>query len=383
MQRLADAVVWQDNEVRIDVSKSDLALRRGEVMIDTLSSVEDSKGASGVRGDLSVTNLRIIWVSHRTSRVNISVGINCISPGRGLALRSATSKTRGNLQSLYVAADFQGVKFEFIFTSLVRASPRLFTTVMNVQKYVEIRARCSCVRAFFIHNPPTLPSRSYESSKIYRELKLRSAIFRIEDKSLVLLPRERTFTKLSCWNLASESGSLGEAVVTSQRIAWRASFAENFNVSIPYVAMKSVNVRNNPKFGATLVIATTRRAGDLLFGFRVDPPEKLAALEKELLALREAAAAAPDFGVVVVVDDNTDEDTQGAGGASHRSSAPTEDVEVHDDSGEHGSGGDAYAAYLAEGPKEGDRPVIFSSELGLAIESPPPGMTLAQLWVAL
>jgi Bardet-Biedl syndrome 5 protein len=159
MQRLADTAVWQDNEVRIDVAKSDLALRRGEVIIDTLSSVEDSKGASGVRGDLSVTNLRLIWVSHRTSRVNISVGINCISPGRGLALRSATSKTRGNLQSLYVAADFQGVKFEFIFTSLVRASPRLFTTVMNVQKCVGVmRGALACAPAFIMRPHPPSPA---------------------------------------------------------------------------------------------------------------------------------------------------------------------------------------------------------------------------------
>jgi len=61
----------------------------------------------------------------------------------------------------------------------------------------------------------------------------------------------------------------------------------------------------------------------------------------------------------------------------------TEDVEVTEAAGAHGAGGDAYAAYLAEGPKEGDRPVVFSAELGLAVESPPPGMSLAQLWTSL
>jgi Bardet-Biedl syndrome 5 protein len=237
---------------------------------------------------------------------------------------------------------------------------------------------------------PTLPSyyRAYESSRMYRELKLRSAIFRPEDKSLVLLPRERTFSQVSCWNLASESGSLGEAFVTSQRLTWRASFAENFNVSIPFMVMERVAIRASPKFGSTLVVTTSEKSGGLLFGFRVDPPERLITLEKELIALREAALAAPEFGVSVIIE-VTDESGGGGGVSNTTTSAviPThdniEDSIVNDMSGDHGSGGDAYAAYLAEGPKEGDRTVIFSTELGLAVESPPPGMTLAQLWVAL
>jgi len=210
-------------------------------------------------------------------------------------------------------------------------------------------------------------------------VKLRSAIFRPDDKTLVLLPRERTFTELDCWNLASESGSLGRGFVTSQRLAWRASFAENFNVSIPYCMMARVGVRPNGRFGPTLVVETCERAGGLLFGFRVDPPERLAALEKELCALRDAAAAAPDFGVAVEVE-AADE----AGAGARAPPPPTEDADALADAhGGDASGGDAYAAYLAEGPKEGDRPVVFSQELGLAVEAPPPGMSLAQLWVAL
>ncbi len=213
-------------------------------------------------------------------------------------------------------------------------------------------------------------------------MKLRSAIFRPEDKSLVLLPRERTFSQLECWNLASESGNLGVATVTSQRLAWRASFAENFNVSVPYCMMERVGVRENGRFGRTLVVQTCERGGAHLFGFRVDPPERLLALEKELLALREAAARAPDFGVAVVADEAAD-----AGGAPPPPGAPPpradDDVEVDDDTHAAGAGADAYAAYLAEGPKEGDRPVVFAAELGLAVEAPPPGVSLAQLWAAL
>ena len=55
---------------------------------------------------------------------------------------------------------WSGTKFEFIFTSLVKNSPRLFTTIQSVFK-------------------------SYESTKLYRDLKLRGAI--IGNKELCLL----------------------------------------------------------------------------------------------------------------------------------------------------------------------------------------------------
>jgi hypothetical protein len=37
------------------------------------------------------------------------------------------------------------------------------------------------------------------------------------------------------WNLANDAGNLGAMTVTSQRVVWRATLTENFNVSIPYI----------------------------------------------------------------------------------------------------------------------------------------------------
>ena len=42
-----DFKVWQHTEVRFDQRASALALRRGEVLIDSLDSVEDTKGNTG------------------------------------------------------------------------------------------------------------------------------------------------------------------------------------------------------------------------------------------------------------------------------------------------------------------------------------------------
>lgn len=52
--------------------RSDIKLRKGEVLIDSINSVEDTKGNNGERGSLSVTNLRIMWACHRSRRTNLS-----------------------------------------------------------------------------------------------------------------------------------------------------------------------------------------------------------------------------------------------------------------------------------------------------------------------
>jgi Bardet-Biedl syndrome 5 protein len=97
--------------------------------------VEDSKGNSGDRGALTVTNLRLLWVSHADPRRNLSVGWGCLAPGsEGISIKAAVSKLRGNLQAFVVRASFRGAKFDFMFTSLVKASPRLFGVAQDVYR---------------------------------------------------------------------------------------------------------------------------------------------------------------------------------------------------------------------------------------------------------
>lgn len=176
--------VWQDRELRFDSPEAHLACRSGEKIIDSINSVEDTKGHTwhcryafigkilmttsliiscqlnctgnnGERGALIVTNLRIIWISHAHARINLSkisnedyllpqithyllyfmlltlhigVGFNTLLT---LNIRKAKSKLRGTTQALCVLAKFNS-RFEFIFTSLVKNSPRLFSTCQAV-----------------------------------------------------------------------------------------------------------------------------------------------------------------------------------------------------------------------------------------------------------
>jgi len=98
-------------------------------VIDRLNSVEDTKGNNGTRGSLLITNLRMIWMSHKSFRTNLSVGYGCVQT---ITIRSAPSILRSRAQALYLMTKASEFRYEFIFTSLVEGSPRLFTTIQAV-----------------------------------------------------------------------------------------------------------------------------------------------------------------------------------------------------------------------------------------------------------
>merc|ERR1719498_1811559 len=265
--------VWQDREIKFDQQPSVLRLRKGEFQIDSINSVEDTKGNNGERGILIVTNLRLIWTSAKTARTNLSIGYNCVS---SVNIRLVQSKIKGSTQALIVMTRFNSTRFEFIFTSLVKNSPRLFTTVQAVFK-------------------------SYETTKLYRDLKLRGAIIR--DKELVMLPHEQVYEKIGgICNLSSDQGNLGTFIITNVRTVWFAVLAENFNVSIPYLQMKSINVRNS-KFGQALVIETTSSSGGYILGFRADPVDHLEEVYTQIHNIWKIFSATPIFGVEYLVEE--------------------------------------------------------------------------------
>jgi Bardet-Biedl syndrome 5 protein len=338
-----DDSVWQDREIRFDVGFAQLKPRRGEVEIDSINSVEDTKGNNGEKGALSITNLRIIWASHKDPRTNLSIGLNCI---QSVNIRTAASRLRGNTQGLYVMTKFNNSRFEFIFTSLVKNSPRLFTTVQAIFK-------------------------SYETTKLYRDLKLRGAI--IKDKQLLMLPDEEVYSKVDgAWNLSSDQGNLGTFFVTSVRLVWHANLAENFNVSIPYLQIKAIKVRDS-KFGHALVIETSARSGGYILGFRIDPVDKLNEVYKEIRTLHEVYSTNPVFGIKFSVEEKPQALDE------RKIERKQDDVEIIED--EHY---DVLAAYYADGSGVGtgsaDKPPVYNNDLGLAIEPLKEGVSIEELW---
>jgi Bardet-Biedl syndrome 5 protein len=337
--------VWQDREIRFDIHTEDLACRRGEYVIDNMEHVEDTKGNNGDRGVLSITNLRMVWRSAKRARTNLSIGYAAII---SINIRAAQSRLRGNTHALYVLTKFSNSRFEFVFTNLVRNSPRLFTTIQAV-------------------------FRAYDTTQMYRNLRLRGAI--IQDKQLRLLPREEVYTHLSgVWNLSAEQGNLGTFVITNVRLVWHANMAESFNVSIPYLQMRSVQYRES-KFGMAIVIKTNKRSGGYTLGFTVTPAERMEEVYREIRMLWTTFSDNPIFGVDFDVEEHVESI------AEVTVPRREDDVEIDDE-----EVSDALAAYYADGAGDaGDadaRPPAVHPVLGLAVEQPPEGITLEQLWNA-
>ncbi len=235
--------------------------------------------------------------------------------------------------------------FEFVFTSLVKNSPRLFTTVQTVMK-------------------------AYETSKLYRDLKLRGSI--VKDGDLVLLPREQVFDKISgVWNLSSEQGNLGAFFITNIRIVWHCSLASNFNVSLPYLQIKMVRIRDS-KFGKALVLETFAKSGGYILGFRVDPADTLSNIHKQILSFHQLFSSNPDFGVDFTFEDEMLSTKQ------LLQPKIEEDIEIiNEQEDSH-----AMAAYYAEGADEEGftNEVVYDESIGLAVESLKDGLSLDQLW---
>lgn len=336
-------VCWQDREIRFDCSANDVACRQGEELLTTLEGIEDTKGNNGDLGDLRVTNLRLIWVSRKSKRTNICIGHNCIT---SVTVKAASSRLQGQTQSLYILTKYHNQRFEFIFTAAADSSSQLFAAVQGVQ-------------------------RAYELSRLYRDLKLRGAL--IVDRELKLLPQEQTYSRVNgVWNLSAEQGNLGTFFISNVRVVWYANLAENFNVSIPYLQIRSVRVRES-KFGQALVIETSPASGGYILGFKVDPKETLDYVHKEISSLWQVYTANPVFGV----EYRPEAYMPGVGGLSI---APSEqDVEIIDPPDR----GDALAQYYADATKGADREPVYCAELGLAVEQLKEGLTIEQLWSVL
>lgn len=336
----AEFTFWQDREIRFDVSAAEYQLRGGEVIIDTLDCVEDTKGNNGIQGMLTATNLRLLWHCSKDPKINLSIGFNCV---QNVSVHSAASRLRGHTQALYVNTKFEKARYEFVFTYLIEESPRLFSSVQAVWK-------------------------AYDSSRIYRDLKLRCAI--IQEQELLLVPHEQVFTKISgVWNLSSDQGNLGTLYVSNIRVVWFANLAENFNVSIPYLQMVGVKVRDS-KFGPAFVIETSNQAGGYVLGFRVDPPEKLQEVFKEVSSLWKLYGNNPIIGVDFQIEQVPQSIDKRVVQRIQDGANVVEDV-----------ASDAFAAYYAdEGQKNSDRKPVFDSQLGLAIEKLRDGVTIDALW---
>ncbi|CAB3233117.1 unnamed protein product [Arctia plantaginis] len=210
--------------------------------------------------------------------------------------------------------------------------------------------------------------RAYTGSRMYRDIKLRGAI--VHNKHLKILPLETIcLNEHSIWNLSSDSGNLGTLVVTNVRVVWYADVNDAFNVSMPYITIESISVRDS-KFGEALVFVVRPSSGGYVLGFRADPRERLRPLLTELQALHRAYTEKPIFGIELIWNNENPK-------------SESDDIEELEEIGEPRGemGPNLYlASQLAQNKGEAESQPVYSPYLGLAIEPLKEGFTLKSLF---
>lgn len=87
--------------------------------------------------------------------------------------------------------------------------------------------------------------------------------------------------------------------MTNVRIVWFANLAEGFNVSLPWIQVKNIKIRES-KFGTALVLETSDFSGGYILGFRID---NLDEVYTEITALYKVYTQTPVFGVECTFED--------------------------------------------------------------------------------
>ncbi|KAJ3240933.1 Bardet-Biedl syndrome 5 protein [Chytriomyces hyalinus] len=342
---------WQQEEIRIDCPESQLKLRVGESSAGAFSDVHDVKGSAGEPGSLQITTLRFIWRSSLNKRGNLSIGLNTV---QSLMCSKSESVVHGHTESLQVEAKFAGTRFQFVFRTpctISRCAPEL--SVASV--------------ADRIHQ-------SFNKSKIYRELKVKTAI--ITDGELDLLEYESIHGQLPrVLNVSNDQGKVGRMIFTNIRVVWYCTVDNNANLSIPYLQIAISSVRNS-KYGQAMCIETyaSSQASSYKFGFQIaTSSESDTKRLKDVVALLRAAVQSylemPIFGVQFEGCLANDEYAVSDSKIDGRESLATLAGEHEDDEGLIVDEADHHKldAYKQRGEVSGETEFIFDASLGLAV----------------
>lgn len=236
--------IWQEREVRFDVLKKEISLRKGEKQLDTVSNIEDSKGNNGDVGCIIFTNLRLIWFSIENLKLNLSIGYDCILASD---VKLTNSKVSGECTALFIKVKFGNSRFEFVFNAVGNSSPQLFNTFVHVIKL-------------------------YERTRIYRDIKYKN--FLSMDKKILKLNLENFYFKVKNVSLITLSKgeeivvNEGEFIVSNVRIIWFCPNIENYCVSLPWIDIRMIKEREHKKYGQTIMIESNKFFGSLIVNFK-------------------------------------------------------------------------------------------------------------------
>jgi Bardet-Biedl syndrome 5 protein len=68
-----NAFTHLDRDIKFDVVAKLVQMQPGEEEIDLIPQIEDTKGKIGEKGEMLVTNMRLLWISKDKANTNLSI----------------------------------------------------------------------------------------------------------------------------------------------------------------------------------------------------------------------------------------------------------------------------------------------------------------------
>jgi len=122
--------------------------------------------------------------------------------------------------------------------------------------------------------------------------------FLTQDKNLILLPEEQILNKITAVsNLQNDQAVSGVLYVTNVRITWFSNNIENYNLSLPWIQIKTIKTKDHVKFGKAVSIETNKQLGGNTIMLKFNGGENLENLIKELVKLHLKYLENPLLGV--------------------------------------------------------------------------------------
>ncbi|EFO60965.1 Basal body protein [Giardia lamblia P15] len=233
-----------DKLLLVDAAADALVLVPGEYAIVRFDGVEDVRADPTVLdslrfGTVTLTNLRLAWNSRGDPNGHsISVGLSTITKisvgnlhrdkqKEMTSLEGSSSPDKGLFitgnRSVVLHATFNQLGYKFELKPSSREFTQQNSNFFNILQTVY---------------------RAHDTTRMYRRVRVRSSIVR--DGQPILLSREVILSSIHNIGLVSAIGVsnvLGVFIRTSHRIIWFSPTNESYNVSIPYIDVLSLSIK--------------------------------------------------------------------------------------------------------------------------------------------
>ena len=372
---MSDDFVWQDRYVKIDCNKKDISLRKGEESYEILKLIKDSKSPSGAIGTFLFTNLRLIWYENGNLKNNFSIGYDTIIDLSEKKTESKIDVDSEIITSLCIKCKDNDNEYEFLFTSIAEKDINLKTSLSNSLKI-------------------------YEVGRYYRDIKVKGAdIVVFKEKKLNQLPDENILNTLNGISYINNQGNYpGILIITNLRIVWLSTQYENFNLTIPWIQMSKIQSKSDSKYEKLISVTIKNYFGGNLYNFYIAKSNLfdkiLDDMTKAMFYYQEDPILGVNINKLMIDDNKANKPKKDKNEIQEQHPKKVNKIDEHfkkvvnkyftdEDEIDNNDFNGISSIYLLNDYKNKQNninDIVFSKELGCAIEKLPDKVTIDNLW---